>query len=258
MASAADLAKLRTPPPDFGRVTVRSIDALTPHLRRVVLGGDALDGFEIESPAASVRILVPEPGADELVLPEWQGNEFRYADGERPSIRTFTPRSFDPEGLELTIDVVEHSGGVVSSWARAASPGDQAAFSGPGRGFALDPETSGYLLAGDETALPAIAQLVEWIPDDVPIRAIVEVRDGDARLLGLDDAPHVEVDWVLTGDERGSEVLDRLGAAEIDGGTAVWVAGEAAVMHAVRSLLRDERGIERARMTVRGYWKDRR
>ena len=260
MATKDDLARLRTPPPDFRRLVVRSVAELTPHLRRVTLGGEGLDGIELDAPAASVRILVPEPGADELVLPTWQGNEFRYDDGARPSIRTFTPRAHDAAARELAIDVVDHPGGVVSSWARTARPGDEVALSGPGRGYELDAGAVGHVLAGDETALPAIAQLVAAIPDGTPVRAIVEVRDDSARLPELDAAAErraeVEVEWLVAG-ERGEALVGALRAVPIEATTAVWVAGEAAVMQAVRGVLRDERDVERSRTTVRGYWKDR-
>ena len=261
MATTADLARLRTPPPDFRRLVVRSVDELTPHLRRVTLGGDELDGFELGAPAASVRILVPEPGADDLVLPSWEGNEFLYADGSRPSIRTFTPREHDPGALELAIDVVDHPGGVVSSWARGAAPGDEVGCSGPGRGYEVDADAAGHVLAGDETALPAIAQLVAAIADDVPVRAIVEVRDDAARLPELDRAAErrepLDVDWLVTGDERGAGLVRALRDVPLEPTTAIWVAGEARVMQAIRTMLRDERDVGRSRTTVRGYWKDR-
>ena len=62
----------------------------SPRLRRVTLGGPELDGFTLELPAASARLLLPEPGAG-LVVPEWTGNEFLLPDGGRPAIRTLTP-----------------------------------------------------------------------------------------------------------------------------------------------------------------------
>ena len=51
-------------------------EAITPHLVSITLGGPELDGLDPGLPAASVRLLVPQDG--ELVLPTWNGNEYRY------------------------------------------------------------------------------------------------------------------------------------------------------------------------------------
>ena len=254
MATDVDLAALRTPPPDFRRLTLRSVTALTPRMTRMVIGGDELAGFDVPDPAASVRLLVPEPGADALVVPTWRGNEFLHDDGSRPIIRTFTPRHVDPDAQEMTIDVVLHDGGAVTGWLEGASIGDEVAISGPGRGF--DVPTDGTLvLAGDETAIPAIAQIVEQAPPGPALRAIVEMRTDDAR-LDLTGDDRVRSEWLVTSGERGSVLVDALRSIDLDGDVHVWAAGEAQVMQAIRTLLRD-RGLDRSRMTVRGYWKDR-
>ncbi len=135
----------------------------------------------IEEPAASVRLLLPAPGA-ELVIPEWKGNEFLLPDGRRPVIRTFTPRRFDATALELDIDAVIHGAGPASSWAATVAAGAAAALSGPGRGYTIDPDATAFLLAGDETAIPAISQLLESITESVAVQVHIEVGAPDGRL----------------------------------------------------------------------------
>ena len=56
------LARVRREPPPFRRVTVASVDDLTPHTRRVVLAGRELEGFTIDAPGSSVRLLLPPRG----------------------------------------------------------------------------------------------------------------------------------------------------------------------------------------------------
>ena len=124
--------RIRRPPSPFRTVTVIATAALGPRLRRVTLAGDALVGFPVPLPGASVRMLVTTPGSPELVLPAWTGNEFLLPDGSRPPIRTFTPRRVDPDAGELDVDVVLHGGGVASEWARVAAPGAVATISDPG------------------------------------------------------------------------------------------------------------------------------
>lgn len=186
--------RLRREPPRFRRVAVRRAEALSARLLRVTLAGDELAGLVVDQPAASVRLLLPSPGASDLVMPVWNGNEFRLADGRRPVLRTFTPRHVDAAAQELDVDVVLHGGGAAEAWATSARPGDPVAVSGPGRGYDLDPEAPALLLAGDETALPAIAQLLEHVPAGLPVQVHVEVARPDARLDDLvpgagDDGP---------------------------------------------------------------------
>ena len=248
--------RIRRPPSPFRTVTVIATAALGPRLRRVTLAGDALVGFPVPLPGASVRMLVPTPGSPELVLPAWTGNEFLLPDGSRPPIRTFTPRRVDPDAGELDVDVVLHGGGVASEWARVAAPGAVAAISGPGRGYAVDPDASAFLLAGDESALPAIAQLLEVLPHDATVAVHVEVAAPEGR-SPLPAHPGATVTWHDLADpaDPGSAIVTAVRSATIPDGARVWVAGEAASVQRVRKHLFEELGIPRAQCTVRGYWK---
>ena len=223
-------------------------------MRRFVLGGPELAGFAIDAPAASVRLLLPRSDGT-LEMPEWTGNQFELADGARAPIRTFTPRLFDPDTLELTIEIVRHGTGAASDWAESASVGDEVAISGPGRGYEIDTTAAGYLLAGDETALPAISQLLEALPASMPVRVIIEVVGESAR-LDLPTHEHAEVTWhqLPEGDEPGTAMLDAIVSLD-EVPPAVWVAGEAAAIQKIRSHLFGERELARSAATVRGYWK---
>ncbi len=220
-------------------------------MMRVTLAGDELEGFPPPEPAASVRLLLPT--ADGLVIPEWTGNVFVLPDGRRATIRTFTPRRFDPDRLELDLDIVLHGSGAASTWAEGARPGDEVAISGPGRGYAIDPDAEAFHLLGDETAIPAISQLLEHLPE-VPIRVDVEVAEPDVRLaLGrdVDERRHV----LPSGSAPGSTLVDALRDAELPAGVRIWAAGEAAAMQRLRRHCFEERGLPRASATIRGYWK---
>ena len=186
--------RARREPPRFRAVTVRRVSALTPRMVRITLAGTELEGFAVEHPAASVRLLLPSPGSADLVVPAWNGNEFLLPDGRRPTIRTFTPRRADPDAGELDLEIVVHGGGAASEWAAAAAPGAAAAISGPGRGYSVDPDAPAFLLAGDETAIPAISQLLEALPAGTPVEVHVEVADPGGR-LPLPDHAHANVEW---------------------------------------------------------------
>ncbi|MDQ3145714.1 MAG: siderophore-interacting protein, partial [Actinomycetota bacterium] len=177
-------------------MAVRRVERLSPRMVSVTWAGPDLEGLTIEHPAASVRLLLPSTRARQLVMPSWNGNEFLLPDGCRPTIRTFTPRRVDPEALELDLEIVIHGGGVASEWAEAAEPGEVGAISGPGRGYAVDRDAPAFFLAGDETAIPAIGQLLEALPAERPVQVHIEVAHPDDR-LALPDHPGATVEWCV-------------------------------------------------------------
>ncbi|HEY5172259.1 MAG TPA: siderophore-interacting protein [Acidimicrobiia bacterium] len=248
--------RTRREPPRFRRVSVRRVEPSSPRLVRVTLHGADLDGLVVEEPAASVRLLLPASPSEGLALPRWNGNEFLLPDGRRPTIRTFTPRRLDPDVLELDLEAVIHGDGVASRWAAAAGPGELAAVSGPGRGYAIDPDAPAFLLAGDETAIPAISQLLEALPAETPTQVLIEVARPDAR-LALPDHPRATIEWhdLAPGAPPGDALVAAVRASELAPGGRVWAAGEAAAMQRIRRHLFEERSLSRDRATVRGYWK---
>jgi NADPH-dependent ferric siderophore reductase len=255
MSSETTVRSRRQPPP-FRRVSVRRVEHVTPRMIRVTLAGDELDGMAPYDPAASVRVLLPSSGERVLVMPAWNGNEFRLADGRRPTIRTFTPRRFDPEGHELDIDIVVHGAGVASGWAADADVGTPAAISGPGRGYTVDPDAPAYLLAGDETAIPAIRQVIEALPVHMPLQVHLEIAVPEA-VTALGDHPNARVEWhrLSPGGAPGDALVAAVTAADMVPGTRVWAAGEAAAVQRIRRNLFEDRGVARAQASVRGYWK---
>src|SRR4051794_8571470 len=175
------MSSIRREPPRFRRVEVRRTEPVTPRLIRITLTGSELEGLVVEEPAASVRLLLPAAVGGELVLPTWNGNEFLLADSRRPVIRTFTPWHVDPDALELDIGAVVHGHGAASHWAVAAAPGTVAAVSGPGRGYAVDADAPAFFVAGDETAIPAIDQLLSVLPSQTATAVHIEIAQPDAR-----------------------------------------------------------------------------
>ncbi len=152
--------------------------------------------------------------------------------------------------------MVLHPAGTVSAWAVGAQPGDPAAISGTGRGYTIAPTDRAFLLGGDESAIPAISQLLEELPEEARVQVLIEVARPDAR-LHLPPHPGATVTWLdQPPDAGGGEpLLAAIGGAELGPDTRVWVAGEAAAVHRVRRHLFEERKLARSQCTVRGYWK---
>jgi NADPH-dependent ferric siderophore reductase len=231
-------------------VQVVRADELSPCMRRVVLGGEALDGFTSAAADDHVKLFFPAPRETQPVLPG--------ADGAAPIMRDYTPRRFDPAARELTIDFVVHGDGPASTWAEQAASGQWLGVGGP-RGSFLPPEDyDAYLLVGDQTALPAIARRLEEMPAGVRAIALIEVAD-DREQQALPTAANATVTWLhRDGTAPGTSRLldDALAALAWPGGDVhAWLAGEIDTVRRLRSHLVEVRGLARTDIRAAGYWR---
>ncbi|MBB5120616.1 FAD-binding protein [Streptomyces eurocidicus] len=244
--------------PRQNRARVVRTERLTPHMVRVVLGGEGLADFGAGAHTDHyVKLLFPVAGVD---YPEPLDMEAVRRDLPRdqwPATRTYTVRSFDREARELAIDFVVHGDeGLAGPWAASVEPGAELYFLGPGGGYAPDPAADWHLLAGDESALPAIAAALEAIPAGVPVHAFVEVADA-AEEQPLTVPEGVEVVWLhRAGAPVGEALVKAVCALEFPpGDVQAFVHGEAGFVKELRRYLRVEREVPRERLSVSGYWR---
>ncbi|MFJ6252249.1 MULTISPECIES: siderophore-interacting protein [unclassified Streptomyces] len=233
-------------------------ERITPHMVRLVLGGPGLDGFEVgEYTDHYVKLLFapdgvayPEPFDMERIREEFPREEW-------PTTRTYTVRAWDPERRELTIDFVVHGDeGLAGPWAARAEAGDTVRFLGPGGGYAPDEAADWHLLAGDESALPAIAAALERLPAGARAHAFVEIADA-AEEQKLETAAGVDVTWLHRGDRPvGEALVEAVRALEFPAGDVhAFVHGEAGFVKELRRHLRLEREVPRERLSISGYWR---
>lgn len=243
-----------TPKPHSARV-VRT-ERLTPHMQRVVLGGEGLSGFATRGSTdhyvkllfAPGDVTYPEPFDIERVRAEFPRDQW-------PVTRTYTVRAWDPQLRELTLDFVIHGDeGIAGPWAVRARPGDEIHLLGPGGAYAPDPEADWHLLAGDESALPAIAASLEAMPAGAKVHAFVEVADTDEEQKIATDA---DVVWLHRGNRPvGQALLEAVRALpQPDGRVHAFIHGEAGFVKELRRLLRVERDVPREDISISGYWR---
>lgn len=239
---------------------VRDVEALTPNMRRVTLGGDDLEGFESPGFDDHVKLFFPDPQTGELVLPR-VGPEgvAKPAPGDAPRLmRDYTPRRFDAATRTLVIDFALHDSGPATEWARSAKPGDRIGVGGPRGSFIIPMNFEGYLLIGDDTALPAISRRLAELPAGSLVFVFVEVDSPADRLRFASDAD-VVVEWIYReGIPAGQStaLLDALQVATLpDGDLHAWVAAEAGVAKAIRRYLVDERGLKPKWVKAAAYWR---
>ncbi|MEU6874502.1 MULTISPECIES: siderophore-interacting protein [unclassified Streptomyces] len=226
-------------------------------LLRVTLGGAGTEGFQAHSPDEHVKLIFPDPDGT-LRLPEPNGAMLSWP---RPALvsREYTVRRYDQAAGEIDIDIAAHDGGLASDWARAARPGDVMHLAGPPGGLIVPHAYDRYLLAGDITALPAIARRLEELPRSAKGWAFVEVVDA-AQEIELSAPEGVEVRWLHRGDLPAGtgDALERaVTAVTVPEGERVyvWVAGEAGQIKPLRRWARDELRLDRADHDITGYWK---
>jgi NADPH-dependent ferric siderophore reductase len=221
-------------------VTVQRVLHLTPRMLRIVFGGAALAGFNWNGPAAHIKLILGESTDPQV----------------RPLSRTYTPRHFDAQRLELTVDFVLHGAGPAAAWAAQAEVGQPMLIAGPGRCYAINPQAQWLLLAGDESALPAIATILEVVPATVRTQVLLEVNDAADEFAIAAPRANLTLQWLHRLGTAGAELMAAVAGFEAPEGTGnVYVACEADAMRRIRRHLLVERALPREWVTTRGYWK---
>jgi NADPH-dependent ferric siderophore reductase len=235
-------------------VEVHRVTELTPHMLRVTFGGEDLQGFAIAGPTGHVKLYLPQPDQREIdfvALAAPRGARPPSA----PISRTFTPRRFNEATCELDIEFFVHGEGPASSFARNTTPGTVVAISGPSRPYRPDAENF-QLLAGDETAFPAIAMILEDAAADSRGLVLLEVGDAlDAPTLTAPDGFKIRT-VLRDGAGPGGAMVAAITTSELPAlAIQAWVAGESRAIRQARAQLID-RGVAVERLTTRGYWRE--
>ncbi|MCK0197158.1 siderophore-interacting protein [Ancylobacter sp. 6x-1] len=248
--------------PFFRVMTVADVYPLTPRMRRVRLAGDA--AHFTGGTGIHARLLLPQAGR----APVWpqaapDGRTLWPAGADTLASRVYTLRRIDPAAGTLDIDMVLHEEdgparpAPGAHFALNARPGDPVGLMGPG-GTDL-PEADWYLLAGDETALPAIARTLETLPAGTPAFVFIEVAD-DAERQEIAAAASSRIAW-LTRDGAPAGTTDLLERAlramewPAHGCGHAMVGCEQGAARAIRHFLRRERGMSGRAAEVAAYWR---
>lgn len=236
-------------------LTVESTQLLSPTMVRVrFTADDGLEGFPAIAPEDHVKLFFDREEDGRVRLPplvegRWSPRGMTYRD--------YTIRWFEPRSRTIDIDFVLHGHGTAGRWAETAAPGDTVGALGPRGAFLVKDVFPWYVMAADETALPALARWVEVLRPGVPVHAYIEVSAAASR-LELPSHADLTVTWV----ERPAGVAPSTGLAEAimrheypDTDGFVWVAGESMGIKPARRWLRHELGLDRDHWDVDGYWR---
>jgi NADPH-dependent ferric siderophore reductase len=248
---------------------VRTED-VTAHMVRVVLGGNGFDTFTpSEYTDSYVKLVFVAEDVDVAALPQPLTLD-SFADlpaVKKPVVRTITVRRADPATREIAVDIAVHGEhGTAGPWAATAQPGQPMYLMGPSGAYSPDPAADWHLLAGDETALPAISVALEALPADAVGKVFIETAEPDDE-IPLTAPEGVEINWLYRGGRADLVGQDRAGdnaplveavttAFWLPGQVHAFVHGEAqAVMHNLRPYIRKERGVDAKWASISGYWR---
>lgn len=287
----------------FFRARVTAIADVTPSFRRFTFGGPELAEYGDPGLDQRVKIVFPSATASLDSMPtgdDWYARWRELPEERRPPFRTYTTRYVRNHISEVDVDMVSHDViGPASEWIANARLGDEVLIFAPTTGhegvsFGIDfvppAQVDQILLAGDETAAPAIAAILEQLPRDA--RGVVAVElpyADDAAYLPRHPGFEYRIGARTTGERHvhlmpavadATAELAPAGAGavveEIDidndilwevprtakGGAALksarlyaWLAGEAGAIKALRRHLVAEHGVDRRAVAFMGYWR---
>ncbi|MGC5169757.1 siderophore-interacting protein [Microbacterium sp. DT81.1] len=288
--------------------TVAEVQRLSPHFVRVAFTGPDFEVFGTAGLDQRVKLILPlEDGTlsdigqhdDEAIdAGDWYTAWREIPSATRSPLRTYTVRRVDPAARRLLVDfVVHHDAGPAGSWAERTAVGQEIVVVGPDQrseGFRLGldwhPGTARrVVLAGDETAAPAICSILESLDESYAVDAFIEVPTAD-DFLEVDLPTGFRVTWLARGDRAHGAALTEAvtgwssGAADVlaaaasprrqelaevdvdvdllwdspddsDGEFYAWMAGEAAMVKGLRRHLVQGCGVDRKRVAFMGYWR---
>ena len=237
-------------------LTVVSVTDVTPSVRRVALSGPP----EVVAAAGpTVNLLVPR--VDDPT-PRWpriqRDGRIVWPEGSHGvALRSYTARHQDPAAGILEIDFLLHGDGPAATWAAGARPGALLAVAGSAS--LAERPARWLLLAGDETALPAISRLLAAAAPETTGVAFLEVA-GPEEEQQLSGPAGIAVHWLHRGTlpPGGSTLLvEAVAALDRPEGDDVfaWVGAESATVRAIRADLRGRWGLGRAQHHAIGYWR---
>ena len=233
---------------------------LSPSMVRIVASiGDPSAFRDIEPPEKYCKLVFFDPELSLGDHPDYWSLRETLPREHLPATRHMTLRHVDLEAGQLWIDVALHGdSGWAGPWAAGAQPGDTIVAVGPGGKWIPDPQASWSLMLGDEAAIPAVLANVEAMPEDARGEILLEVQDADHHL-----DVQVPSGWSLRWIHRAEApagfpaLVEAARTAQWPGttdGIQVFAHGEREAMKALRPVLFEEHRLDRAQVSLSGYW----
>lgn len=257
----ADLAKTAAPkrkPRKAHEATVTGRRQISPDLVRLSMNSPAFVGKELQFTDHYIKLLFVPEDADYSWPFDIEQIRAEQPRNMLPITRTYTLINLDSETGDFDVDFVTHGdSGLAGPWARKAGVGDKLGFLGPGGAWGPTAEYEHFVLAGDESAAPAISAGLKHLPEGTTATAYIEIEAED-RKFELPTREGVEIHWVLrNGATHGTELSHAVREAGIPEGkkTSWFIHGVAEMIKELRRFLFVESEIPKKDVSISGYWR---
>ncbi len=243
---------------NFFLLQVVRYEDITPHMRRITLTGNDTQNQEIFTPGMHIKVFIPQAHQEQPVFPRIEkGRPVMPEKPEAPAVRTYTVRHYDAATGELSIDFVLHGDeGPASAWASRVEAGKYLGIAA--RAVKVFMDTDWYLLAGDQTALPAISAILESLPASARGFAFVEIPDASEE-QPLTYTAQIPLKWLhRNGAAAGTSDLLRQAVEAISipsENRYVWIAAESTKTKEIRDYLKQEYHLQNDELYAIAYWK---
>jgi NADPH-dependent ferric siderophore reductase len=231
----------------FKEVTVISYETVSPNILRLSLQGAGLKDFPEECESGYIKLLFTAQG---------KTNIGSIPDGQRPVMRTYTIRRFDPINAIIEVDFVKHITddihcGFAARWAMNARVGDKISISGPGMLKDIDRNADWFFFIADMTALPALSVKLQTLPKNALGYAVIKVASKQ-DIQALKAPKDINITWLV--DDSSLEYTCKA-LPWLTGQVAVWCACEFDSMRSLRQYFNNERLVSRDCIYISSYWK---
>lgn len=224
-------------------------------LRLVEARPGELAGFVAPGGGDHVRVVVGSPDGGEIELDE-SGHPLGDSRTE-----TVVDHSVDEGWIDLDVLVREKTPGaelgLIGAWAARAPLGSPAVMMGPKGSVVLSGAPGEVVLAGDDSALPAVRRYLRMLGPAITGHLLLETR-FDLAALDLEVPAGVRVSILNPDDARPSarlvEALRAVPAPTDPLERFVFACGEQSIVAPGRAVLA-EWGVDVERAVLKGYWK---
>ncbi|WP_299693123.1 siderophore-interacting protein [uncultured Vibrio sp.] len=231
-------------------LTVTQTSTITPNMQRITLSGEGLSKYPTECAGGYIKLMFSPLGTTDLS----QLNE-----GERPTMRTYTIRQYDPVEQCIEVDFVRHittdlQCGFAARWAMNATVGDTISVAGPGLIQGLNHEADWFFFAADMTSLPALSAKIKTLPGTAIGHAVIQINSAQDKQK-LEAPQGIKITWLI--EDETSESLSQTvrNIKWLNGQVSVWTACEFEDMRELRQYFRNEKEVEKENIYISSYWK---
>lgn len=241
-------------PPSFSKAKIVGKQKINDVFLRVSVQPDDIHKFCKDG--IHFRIVYPKHRGVEAQWPYI--NEARrtiWPMGEKELMKPiYTIRTIDLNAGSFDFDIFLHEDGPTATWGHEVEIGEEVGLLGPAGGWM--PQAEDMILAGDETALPAIARILENLPEQTRGAVFVSLENPQGQ-VDLNVPQNMSLQWIHrpVGDHDLLFELVKDAAQPSEAERYIWFAAKKSVAKKARDHFTKNLGYNNKNSYIAGYWQ---